>query len=66
MEAAALEGRQVGGEIDTETALRVLRNGELIVVGRLLLASNETFFCLVEEHRRARADRQLRLQADPR
>lgn len=51
MEAAALEGRQVGGEIDTETALRVLHEGELTVVGRLLSASNATFFCLVEEHR---------------
>lgn len=51
MEAAALDGRQVGGEIDTETALRVLRDGELTVVGRLLSASNATFFCLVEDHR---------------
>jgi len=51
IEAAALEGRQVVGEIDPETALRVLYDGELTVVGRLLSASNATFFCLVEEHR---------------
>jgi hypothetical protein len=49
MEAAALQGRQVGGDVDRETALRVLRTGELTVVGRLLSASNATFFGLVEE-----------------
>ena len=51
MEAAALEGRQVAGELDGATALRVLRDGELIVIGRLLAASNATFFGLVEEPR---------------
>jgi hypothetical protein len=50
MEAAAMEGRQVAGSIDRQTALRVLREGEMTVVGRLLTASNATFFCLVEEH----------------
>ncbi|MGD0017902.1 MAG: SCO1664 family protein [Candidatus Limnocylindrales bacterium] len=49
MEAAALEGRQVAGTLDRVTALRVLREGELTVVGRLLSASNATFFGLVEE-----------------
>jgi hypothetical protein len=51
MEAAALEGRQVGGALDRNTALRALRQGELAVVGRLLSASNATFFGLVEEQR---------------
>lgn len=51
MEAAALEGRQVAGPLDRETALRILRKGELAVVGRLLAASNATFFGLVEERR---------------
>ena len=50
MEAAALEGRQVAGPLDRDAALRVLRDGELAVVGRLLAASNATFFGLVEEH----------------
>jgi uncharacterized repeat protein (TIGR03843 family) len=49
METAALEGRQVAGALDRETALRVLRGGELTIVGRLLSASNATFFGLVEE-----------------
>jgi uncharacterized repeat protein (TIGR03843 family) len=49
MEAAALEGRQVAGELDRATALRALRDGELTVIGRLLSASNATFFGLVEE-----------------
>ena len=49
MEAVALEGRQVAGPLGRETALRVLREGELVVVGRLLSASNATFFGLVEE-----------------
>ncbi len=47
MEAAALAGRQVAGPLDKATALRLLREGELTVVGRLLTASNATFFCLV-------------------
>jgi hypothetical protein len=49
MEAAALEGRQVAGPLDRDVALRILRDGELTVVGRLLSASNATFFGLVEE-----------------
>jgi uncharacterized repeat protein (TIGR03843 family) len=48
MEAAALAGRQLGADIDSETALRLLREGELTVVGRLLSASNATFYCVVE------------------
>jgi len=47
MEAAAIEGRQVAGRLDKSTALRLLREGELTVVGRLLTASNATFFCIV-------------------
>jgi uncharacterized repeat protein (TIGR03843 family) len=47
MEAAALAGRQVAGRIDDGTALRLLREGDLTVVGRLLTASNATFFCMV-------------------
>jgi len=47
MEAAALQGRQVAGELDKAIALRLLRDGELTVVGRLLAASNATFFCMV-------------------
>ncbi len=47
MESAALEGRQVAGSLDKETALRLLRDGNLTVVGRLMAASNATFFCLV-------------------
>jgi hypothetical protein len=49
MEEAAYAGRQVGGRLDRETALRVLREGELTVVGRLLAASNATFFCVAQE-----------------
>jgi len=47
IEAAAMAGRQVSGPIDRPTALRLLRDGELTIVGRLLSASNATFFCLV-------------------
>jgi uncharacterized repeat protein (TIGR03843 family) len=47
MEAAALAGRQVSGPLDRGTALRLLRDGELTVVGRLMTASNATFFCIV-------------------
>jgi len=50
MEAAALAGRQVAGAIGREMALQILREGELVVVGRLLSASNATFFGLVEQH----------------
>ena len=47
MEAAALAGRQVSGPLDRATALRLLRDGDLTVVGRLMTASNATFFCIV-------------------
>ena len=47
MEAAALAGRQVAGRLEKQAALRLLREGELTVVGRLLAASNATFFCMV-------------------
>ena len=47
MEAAAIEGRQVAGRLDKSTAFRLLREGELTVVGRLLTASNATFFAIV-------------------
>ena len=47
MEAAAIEGRQVAGRLDKSAALRLLREGELTVVGRLLTASNATFFAIV-------------------
>ena len=47
MEAAAIEGRQVAGRLDKATALRLLREGEVTVVGRLMTASNATFWCLV-------------------
>jgi hypothetical protein len=49
MEAAALEGRQVGTGLDEETAARLLRQGELTVVGRMLSASNATFYAIVGE-----------------
>ena len=49
MEAAALEGRQVGAELDTATAVRLLRLAELTVVGRMLSASNATFFAIAAE-----------------
>jgi uncharacterized repeat protein (TIGR03843 family) len=47
MESAALEGRQVAGRLDKATALRLLHEGEMTVVGRLMTASNATFFCMV-------------------
>ncbi|HEX7431447.1 MAG TPA: hypothetical protein VF293_04550, partial [Candidatus Limnocylindrales bacterium] len=47
MEAAAIQGRQVAGRLDKSTALRLLREGELTVVGRLVTASNATFFAIV-------------------
>ena len=47
MESAALAGRQVGGRLGRATALRLLREGEMSIVGRLLTASNATFFCMV-------------------
>lgn len=48
IEAAAIEGRQIAGHLDKETAFRLLREGELSVVGRLMAASNATFLCVVE------------------
>jgi hypothetical protein len=51
MEQAALQGRQVAGVLDRATALHLLGDSELTVVGRLLSASNATFFGLAEEHR---------------
>ena len=50
MEAAALAGRQVAGRLDSATALRLLEEGDLTVVGRLLTASNATFFGMVAGH----------------
>ena len=51
IEAAAMAGRQIAGPMDDETATGLLATGELTVVGRLVAASNATFFCTVEEHR---------------
>jgi uncharacterized repeat protein (TIGR03843 family) len=48
MEAAALEGRQVAGHLEKAAAVRLLTKGEVSVVGRLMTASNSTFFCLVQ------------------
>ena len=48
IEAVAMEGRQIAGQLDNETALRLLQGGEISVIGRLLSASNATFFCLVD------------------
>jgi uncharacterized repeat protein (TIGR03843 family) len=48
MEAAALEGRQVAGRLEKAAAVRLLNEGEVSVVGRLVTASNSTFFCLVQ------------------
>jgi hypothetical protein len=48
MEAAALEGRQVAGRLEKAAAVRLLKEGEVSVVGRLMTASNSTFFCLVQ------------------
>jgi hypothetical protein len=49
MEAAALEGRQVGAGLDRATAARLLGEGELTIVGRMLSASNATFFAIAGE-----------------
>ncbi len=54
MQSAALEGRQVGGPLDPAAALPLLRQGDLTLVGRLLAASNATFFCIAEEHAEGR------------
>ena len=51
MEAAALAGRQLAGPLERTVALRLLRDGEIEVVGRLLTASNATFFCVVSGRR---------------
>jgi uncharacterized repeat protein (TIGR03843 family) len=48
IEAAALAGRQVAGHLEKTTALRLLNEGEISVVGRLMTASNATFFCVVQ------------------
>ncbi len=48
IEAAALTGRQLATRLDKASAMRLLREGELSVVGRLMTASNATFFCVVE------------------
>jgi hypothetical protein len=50
IEASAMDGRQVAGHLDNETALRLLHVGEISVIGRLLSASNGTFFCLLDGH----------------
>jgi uncharacterized repeat protein (TIGR03843 family) len=47
IEAAALAGRQVAGGLNKTTALRLLRSGEVTIVGRMTTASNATFWCLV-------------------
>jgi hypothetical protein len=47
IESAALAGRQVAGRLDKTIALRLLREGEVTVVGRMTTASNATFWCLV-------------------
>ncbi|HEX7591935.1 MAG TPA: SCO1664 family protein [Candidatus Limnocylindrales bacterium] len=48
VQAAAMAGRQIAGPMDKATTLALLRTGELTVVGRLITASNATFFCVVE------------------
>jgi hypothetical protein len=48
MEAAALGGRQVAGRLEKAAAVRLLNEGEVSVVGRLMTASNSTFFCVVQ------------------
>jgi uncharacterized repeat protein (TIGR03843 family) len=40
-------GRQLAGDLDRETALRLITDGALEVVGRLVSASNATLFCQV-------------------
>jgi uncharacterized repeat protein (TIGR03843 family) len=40
-------GRQLAGDLDRDTALRLITEGELEVVGRLVSASNATLFCRV-------------------
>jgi len=47
IESAALAGRQVASRLDKATALRLLHEGEVTVVGRMMAASNATFWCLV-------------------
>lgn len=49
IEAAALEGRQVAGPLERDVALRLLRDGEITIIGRLLGASNATLYCIVRE-----------------
>lgn len=45
MTADAMVGRQLAGDLDAATALRLISEGELEVVGRLVAASNATLFC---------------------
>jgi hypothetical protein len=40
-------GRQLAGDLDVDTAIRLVTDGELEVVGRLVSASNATLFCRV-------------------
>ncbi len=42
-----MAGRQIAGHLERAAAMRLLRDGEIEVVGRLLTASNATFFCVV-------------------
>jgi uncharacterized repeat protein (TIGR03843 family) len=48
VEAAAMEGRQLAGQLEKTAALDLLQTGDVSVVGRLMVASNATFFCVVE------------------
>ncbi len=43
----ALVGRQAAGDIDHETALRLIAEGDIAVEGRLVAASNATLYCSV-------------------
>jgi len=45
---AAMEGRQLAGDIDRERALELLRAGGMTIIGRMTIASNATFFVVVE------------------
>jgi hypothetical protein len=48
VEAAAMAGRQLAGDIAKPAALELLSTGRMTVVGRLTVASNATFFAVVE------------------
>ena len=43
----ALVGRQAAGDIDHDTALRLIAEGDIAVEGRLVAASNATLYCTV-------------------